>query len=87
MRGSWWAVRILIVDENHHLIAGGLTKQCEFRSALQSLSNEAKITFWKLKPIGLPLLNRSQLQRPRDFNHKNRQNCFKFDADLLAICE
>ncbi|NMV41281.1 AAA family ATPase [Ralstonia insidiosa] len=37
-------VRILIIDEIHHLIAGGLTKQREFRNALKSLSNEAKIS-------------------------------------------
>ncbi|MFV8529936.1 TniB family NTP-binding protein, partial [Ralstonia pseudosolanacearum] len=37
-------VRILIIDEIHHLIAGGSTKQREFRNALKSLSNEAKVS-------------------------------------------
>ncbi len=36
-------VRVLIVDEIHHLIAGSLHKQREFRNALKSLSNETKI--------------------------------------------
>lgn len=37
-------VRVLIVDEIHHLIAGSLNRQREFRNALKSLSNEAKIS-------------------------------------------
>ncbi len=36
-------VKVLIVDEIHHLIAGSLNKQREFRNALKSLSNEAKV--------------------------------------------
>jgi len=37
-------VRMLIVDEIHHLIAGSLNRQQEFRNALKSLGNETKIT-------------------------------------------
>ena len=36
-------VRMLIVDEIHHLIAGSLNRQREFRNALKSLGNETKI--------------------------------------------
>ncbi|MCW5651744.1 MAG: TniB family NTP-binding protein [Ramlibacter sp.] len=36
-------VRMLIIDEIHHLIAGSLNRQREFRNALKSLGNEAKI--------------------------------------------
>lgn len=36
-------VRMLIVDEIHHLIAGSLNKQQEFRNALKSLGNETQI--------------------------------------------
>ena len=36
-------VKMLIVDEIHHLIAGSLTKQQDFRNALKSLGNETKI--------------------------------------------
>lgn len=36
-------VKMLIIDEIHHLIAGGLKRQQEFRNALKSLGNEAKI--------------------------------------------
>jgi hypothetical protein len=37
-------VCMLIVDEIHHLIAGSLNRQQEFRNALKSLGNETKIT-------------------------------------------
>ena len=37
-------VRVLIVDEIHHLIAGSLNRQREFRNALKSLGNEAKVS-------------------------------------------
>lgn len=37
-------VRMLIIDEIHHVIAGGLLKQQEFRNAIKSLGNELKIT-------------------------------------------
>jgi len=37
-------VRMLIIDEIHHLIAGSLNRQQEFRNALKSLGNETKIT-------------------------------------------
>lgn len=37
-------VRMLIVDEIHHLIAGSLNRQKEFRNALKSLGNETMIT-------------------------------------------
>lgn len=37
-------VRMLIVDEIHHLIAGSLNRQQEFRNALKSLGNETTIT-------------------------------------------
>ena len=36
-------VKMLIIDEIHHLIAGGLKRQQEFRNALKSLGNETKI--------------------------------------------
>ena len=36
-------VKMLIVDEIHHLIAGNLNKQKDFRNALKSLGNETKI--------------------------------------------
>lgn len=36
-------VRMLIVDEIHHLIAGSLNRQSEFRNALKSLGNETGI--------------------------------------------
>jgi hypothetical protein len=37
-------VRVLIIDEIHHLIAGGSNKQREFRNALKSLGNETQIS-------------------------------------------
>lgn len=37
-------VKVLVIDEIHHLIAGSLNRQREFRNALKSLSNEAKIS-------------------------------------------
>jgi len=37
-------VRVLIIDEIHHLIAGSQNRQREFRNAIKSLSNEAKIS-------------------------------------------
>lgn len=37
-------VRMLIVDEIHHLIAGSLNRQQEFRNALKSLGNETMIS-------------------------------------------
>lgn len=37
-------VHMLIVDEIHHLIAGSLNRQQEFRSALKSLGNETLVT-------------------------------------------
>lgn len=37
-------VKILIIDEIQHLIAGGLTKQKEFRNAIKSLGNELRIS-------------------------------------------
>ena len=37
-------VKMLIIDEVQHLIAGSLNKQREFRQALKSLSNETKIS-------------------------------------------
>jgi hypothetical protein len=37
-------VKMLIVDEIHHLIAGSLNRQQEFRNALKSLGNEAMVT-------------------------------------------
>ena len=37
-------VRMLIIDEIHHVIAGSLNRQQEFRNALKSLGNETKIT-------------------------------------------
>lgn len=36
-------VKMLIIDEIHHLIAGSLNRQREFRNALKSLSNETKV--------------------------------------------
>ena len=36
-------VRVLIIDEIHHLIAGSLNRQREFRNALKSLGNETKV--------------------------------------------
>lgn len=36
-------VKVLIVDEIHHLIAGSLNRQKDFRNALKSLGNESKI--------------------------------------------
>lgn len=36
-------VKMLIIDEIHHLIAGSMNKQRDFRNALKSLGNEAKI--------------------------------------------
>jgi len=35
---------MLIVDEIHHLIAGSLNRQQEFRNALKSLGNETMVT-------------------------------------------
>lgn len=37
-------VKMLIVDEIHHLIAGSLNRQREFRNAIKSLSNETKVS-------------------------------------------
>ncbi|MDP2095410.1 MAG: TniB family NTP-binding protein [Hydrogenophaga sp.] len=37
-------VKVLIVDEIHHLIAGSLNRQRDFRNALKSLGNETKIS-------------------------------------------
>jgi hypothetical protein len=37
-------VRMLIVDEIHHLISGSLNRQQEFRNALKSLGNETMIS-------------------------------------------
>ena len=36
-------VKVLIVDEIHHLIAGSMNRQREFRNALKSLGNETKV--------------------------------------------
>lgn len=36
-------VKVLIIDEIHHLIAGSLNRQREFRNALKSLSNVTKV--------------------------------------------
>lgn len=36
-------VKMLIIDEIHHLIAGSLNKQRDFRNALKSLGNETKV--------------------------------------------
>ncbi|MFZ6746485.1 TniB family NTP-binding protein [Undibacterium sp. JH2W] len=36
-------VKMLIVDEIHHLIAGSLNRQQEFRNALKSLGNETSV--------------------------------------------
>lgn len=40
---SQLGVKVLIVDEIHHLIAGSLNRQREFRNALKSLGNESKV--------------------------------------------
>lgn len=37
-------VKVLLVDEIQHLIAGSLNRQREFRNALKSLSNETKVS-------------------------------------------
>ncbi|MDY7577271.1 TniB family NTP-binding protein [Herbaspirillum sp. RTI4] len=37
-------VRLLIIDEIQHLIAGSLNRQREFRNAIKSLGNETKVT-------------------------------------------
>jgi hypothetical protein len=37
-------VKMLIIDEIHHLIAGSLSRQREFRNALKSLGNETKVS-------------------------------------------
>lgn len=37
-------VKILIVDEIHHLIAGSLAKQRDFRNAIKSLGNETGVS-------------------------------------------
>ncbi|MFC5429459.1 TniB family NTP-binding protein [Paraburkholderia denitrificans] len=37
-------VKMLIVDEIHHLIAGSLNRQQEFRNALKSLGNETMVS-------------------------------------------
>lgn len=37
-------VKVLIIDEIHHLIAGSPNRQREFRNALKSLSNETKVS-------------------------------------------
>ncbi len=37
-------VKVLVVDEIHHLIAGSLNRQRDFRNALKSLGNETKIS-------------------------------------------
>jgi hypothetical protein len=37
------SVKMLIIDEIHHLIAGSMNKQRDFRNALKSLGNETKI--------------------------------------------
>jgi len=37
-------VRLLIIDEIQHLIAGSLNRQREFRNAIKSLGNESKIS-------------------------------------------
>ncbi|NLR75307.1 TniB family NTP-binding protein [Leeia aquatica] len=37
-------VKVLIVDEIHHLIAGSLNRQRDFRNALKSLGNETKVS-------------------------------------------
>lgn len=36
-------VKMLIIDEIHHLIAGSLNRQKDFRNALKSLGNETKV--------------------------------------------
>jgi len=37
-------VRVLIIDEIHHLVAGGTNRQREFRNAIKSLGNETKVS-------------------------------------------
>lgn len=37
-------VKMLIIDEIHHLIAGSLNRQREFRNSIKSLSNETKVS-------------------------------------------
>lgn len=37
-------VKVLIVDEIQHMIAGSVTRQQEFRNALKSLANETKVS-------------------------------------------
>ncbi|WP_410500192.1 TniB family NTP-binding protein [Chitinibacter sp. S2-10] len=37
-------VKVLLIDEIHHLIAGSLSKQRDFRNAIKSLGNECKIS-------------------------------------------
>lgn len=37
-------VRLLMIDEIHHLIAGSTKRQQEFRNALKSLGNETKVS-------------------------------------------
>jgi hypothetical protein len=37
-------VRVLVIDEIHHLIAGSLNRQREFRNSIKSLSNETKVS-------------------------------------------
>ncbi len=37
-------VKVLIIDEIHHLIAGSLNRQKDFRNALKSLGNETKVS-------------------------------------------
>ncbi|MBT8571193.1 AAA family ATPase [Polynucleobacter paneuropaeus] len=36
-------VKVLIIDEIQHLLAGGLKRQQEFRNALKSITNETKV--------------------------------------------
>ncbi|MDD5544885.1 MAG: TniB family NTP-binding protein [Acidobacteriia bacterium] len=36
-------VRLLVIDEIHHLIAGSLNRQREFRNAIKSLGNETQV--------------------------------------------
>ena len=37
-------LKVLLIDEIHHLLTGGPTKQTEFRQAIKSLSNRANIS-------------------------------------------
>jgi hypothetical protein len=39
-----FGVKVLIIDEIHHLIAGSLNRQKDFRNALKSLGNETKVS-------------------------------------------